>query len=1046
MPALGSRGAYTCARCEVRQLLLRRNGSTPTSFLAAVQQRRHESTDDSPFTSHEGDRTSYEQHRPVKQHYAYKSFKPDGTVSRRGKRRTERSEHLKIKSLDKDSEIIILRELPEYMARQTPTRKQDDTRDETEAESTGPTTQDIQKLFSEDLPATEEIIASIEQHKPSETVLSQAEYKKTKSILSDSFVSEQLLLYLHKKLPVDPMAIAKSNPKSKKRAHHPATNRPGTVELSSAAVTRLAISPWGPSTSKSAGTSKPKPMRPMTRRNLAKSSKTAMLDGIMRQVWGVQTEEENESRGKVEITLSPQQWGLLNTREDKDLFAALRARKFFQRTTFNRDPKKGALIIRGPRSEADLVSKLIEKAFAGASSTEINLKGLEAALYKGRAHDFEVRFSQSKLRDLMYMTRTFIHFDKDRLILEVAGFHKEHVEDATRLLVMMLDMQKLQTNRNIILPQSELLVREPIHVAGALPSWARPNQYTRLRLRYLRSKSSLLEKAHRDWSKAHSGIDVLDQIDKHIGTIAEKEIHSAKHATYWKGFMSTTPPVASYGFILKPELGSTIPEPAGIPAQEETVASDVSESAPAMEDHQAPDARLMFVKNVPALPTVMSGFERLTLTELGTRSSVEPRVIAKLIPSPLTENGAEQMQYPTISFAFALSPRTPDSFSSLQQQTAERSESQANQLLSHRVLTESDLDHLVEGHEKQQASQTSGNANVPNGSDEQGSTDPGIILPYSCDIDDKSKMVLKSIRATIREKKINVPLPDRAVDVQFTTKRIVKGKVKPLLELEEIKAFVDQIMTSMREGTDLRAPATVNIPLVRSMLNTKSQRKGTVTVPYFFAGFEHREIRRLRAAEDHKPHVPRVVQEMKGGWAITDVEGGVSGGRYIELSARQSPEMSKSAFIESALGMADFIHRVHTGSWRPKMRQLTEEYEKSMPAQTVTMPVIGGEGTLSDGTREIDPYEQDVVPFVDHDPSAQTKDPLAEAVDADEIPVINQDGALINEDDLSVNEDKGSVIEDEVFISDGVSVDEAETEAQGMEAEALRRKAMALDD
>ena len=400
MTTLATRGAYTCTRCELRQLFLRGNRQGLLSI-----QKRFESLGAQPRQQDHEDRSEAESVGRRSGQYYYKSFKP-GVGGRRGRRHVERSEQLKIKSLDKDSEVIILRDFPEHKTPRPKLRDSQDGEDrqvQQTASQEDSTSKDIQASISDKAPPTkDEIIAAIEAHRPIENIIPRAKVEQLKAELSESFLHSQIQLYLRNKLPAHTTQPKDSGPTKTKAV---------TPKKPSDTVKRLSVTPWYPKGGAPISAKRIEDTSLTLRQRLQGLGKQALLDAILRQVWGIQTEAESERLGKVEIVLSPQQWDLLNTREDKALFAALRKPRFFQRTRYDRDPRKGALVIRGPRTEAEQVAKLFETAFAEASSFEVDLNALRKAIATKDAFDLDSRPWKTKLQEIMYLTRSAIHAD-----------------------------------------------------------------------------------------------------------------------------------------------------------------------------------------------------------------------------------------------------------------------------------------------------------------------------------------------------------------------------------------------------------------------------------------------------------------------------------------------------------------------------------------------------------------------------------------------------------------------------------------------------------
>lgn len=762
---------------------------------------------------------------------------------------------LKIQALDKDLEVIVLRPLPERESTSQKVHENDENPDSEGTHDVSLTAEEIESSFTQKQPTREEIVAGIEEHRPTETVISKEAHSKIVKSLSRSYLSRQLRSYLRKRLPE----------RAESKQTHKASS--STDQTQSRPITKLAVSSFKSLSNRADSQTGAKTVSKLSQRQVSTASKSILIDAILRQVWGVRTEDEHERLGVIEIHLSRLQWGLLNTREDRVLFATLRNSKFFQRTRFDRDPRRGCLIVRGPRMEAEQVAKLFDTAFAGACSFTIDLARFKAALFGAKTHDFDRRFSQSTLQEIMYMTKTFITYSQADMVLNIAAFYPDRADEARRLVVMMLDRPRNQYNSVIHSPMNSLLAQEPINLDKVLPSWARVGQYVRNSLRNFRSQTKSLH-ALDTWAKLRPTAVVVQSAKEELRLaqrrlVADESAVQRETSPHWRTKVHKTPWTARFGALLH---------------QQELKESSNKLAKGSHSTGQCSSSSPIFADRIPALLSIASHMVDFQAKGESHRNLVNSRLLAKLIPSPLIDPDVHNtFQLPTIEFEFALC-KGNDVYADAGLETHE-----------------SHFRHL-----------------------------------HSFDIGNDSTMVLRTIRATLKETTIDVPMPHSAVDIRFSSQSVIEGNINKLLSLPEVDRFVDSIASSMRAGADLRAAPVLQIPLSRAMIpdgqvspqhvgagKTQSLDAGEVAIPYLFAGFEHREAKHLQVGSDH---FFRRLSEWTGGWTVEDVEGGVSGGRSTRLATQlnQDPNDAQiETFVDTVLLMSEMINRADTGRLRP---------------------------------------------------------------------------------------------------------------------------------
>lgn len=410
MFAPGTPRAPTCLRCRLRQALRtasRSGNHYNRAILRQDLQRRHETTaaQETPAPPRHA--------RNEDEGITWKHFSPRGKIRRiRGQRQREESESLTIKSLGKDSEVIVLRDVPER--RWEWHRLQDDSRaNETETDGKSKqslTAQEIEALFKkQQAPEQHEIDGAIERHRPQEEVLSRQAFNQKLKALLDGYNAGQLSRYLQSQIPG-----SRSSVKPRRNKATADNARPGGVE-------KVARTPWfagltsitQPISYDSRAVSTASPSVSSSATSLARSSrKQAVAEKIFRDAWNVRIEEEAEAEGELELLLTPEQWGLLHTRGASTLFAVMRSRRFYQHSRFERDGVRGAIRVLGPKAEAEDIASLFETALGEAKSFIFNLANLQSPAAPPRRRTFEQIFTRDQLQLVMSATRTYIGYDK----------------------------------------------------------------------------------------------------------------------------------------------------------------------------------------------------------------------------------------------------------------------------------------------------------------------------------------------------------------------------------------------------------------------------------------------------------------------------------------------------------------------------------------------------------------------------------------------------------------------------------------------------------
>jgi len=330
--------------------------------------------------------------------YRYKVIRPNGRIyGRSGRYQRENSERLATKSLDKDSEVIVLRDLP-YEQSGTSTKPLHSLVEPSLADSEVPSAEELEQSTKEFHRPLElhEINTAIEQHRPATNVVDKKTFQQFTKKLGQSHNLQQLLQYMHTHL------------KAKIQDHKPRKEQSSSRKYASN-VNVIIVTPW------IRGNNAPIKLRQADLgekkvTNQSISRKDAVIDAIFRKIWDIQTVEELDLRGDANVILSPLQWKLLNTRVATKLFTPFRSNNFYKRTKFTRDAKGNILRLSGPRSEVQGIIKLFQDAYASVQSSKVDLTS---------PSDSVIVEDQMKkqLEDVMQLTNTLIEYDERKRVV-----------------------------------------------------------------------------------------------------------------------------------------------------------------------------------------------------------------------------------------------------------------------------------------------------------------------------------------------------------------------------------------------------------------------------------------------------------------------------------------------------------------------------------------------------------------------------------------------------------------------------------------------------
>ncbi|KAF4552974.1 Hypothetical protein D9617_8g049870 [Elsinoe fawcettii] len=862
MSVPAARGAWTCARCRPHQSLRREllalsfstNVDSATRRLALTDHNGHQQRPDA-------DRTDRE--------YVWRKFSPENKViGRKGRRQRADAERLKIKSLDQESSIIVLRDVPEEPSEQTE-KKVQLAEDEAESGSIGDDQKvDIEKLLVKGgTPRESEIFAAIEQHRPEERQLNRTAWDTKKKALASAHTAQQLRKYLTKH--------HKQTPSVEEQARSKETS----VEDKSRLYKDIKVTPWFRSRTP---VTEPLSLEATeSTLKLTTSKKVELVDQVFRRVWNVQPIEEQDTTGELEILLTSSQWDVLQTRSAKDLFGVLRKGAFFRRIRLYHDPERGALRIRGPRKEAEALVLHFRQAFDAAVMFRVMLEPLQPLLPTSPEKTL-AKFTPRIMQDITRMTGAHVSVSRNRSAIWVAGFKNSSTDEALRIVTMMLGLSAPVNHRirKPDSPRSGLFLRSSIFPIGL-----KEIPFRREVLRAEKAEDQDFH-PHGDPEDLMSTLAQHDSKDIHISGLLQHlddGLRSRKRK-------SDEPPDVSMWSIQeqvpswRATFGSYLEEAKQNPGKQKIRRSDAYGATDT-------DSQSFFCTATPKLPLVTSWFDKLSSHEMKTATHVRNQLVAKFIPSPFPE------KYATTNFQFSPFEIVFDVKTTPEMQDADDLMRESLDRSEHRFPL-SDRKTLVLSSVEAKLREDSCVACLP------GKTvDLRFTRAVTAKADLSRFMAQEGARKYIETmtnsmkgtsdlwapKYLSVPVPRRWLSDVPPEEKSPKKKKPRLAKQAEIEAEEAEF----------------------AKLSTEAQ------CLYFFAGFETREVRQIRPNKD----LPTHMVDPSDTWTTTDVEGGMTGGKRLEFSVQQGQDQDTKSFVQRAFSMVNLITLANQGLIKPLIRK-----------------------------------------------------------------------------------------------------------------------------
>ncbi|PSK34070.1 Histone acetyltransferase rtt109 [Elsinoe australis] len=773
-----------------------------------------------------------------------------------------------VASLDQDSEVIVLRDIAEepYEVREEKEPPSDEEADKPATPVAGQDTENL--LVKGTTPKESELFAAIEHHRPKAQDINLKQWREKQRGLANAHNAPQLRQYLRKH------QIQGKAPTVARKSKTPAMK---TIDQSKLDNTHILVTPWFKTVTNS------KTALPLEAEQLVSakrvSNKQDLVDQIFRTVWKARPVEELDAKGELEIILQPNQWKLLQTRDATNLFRVLRRGVFYQRLKLDHDSLRGALRVYGPQEEAESFAQLVKEAFQSSVHRRISVAEL-AEILSCSADQALQKFTRTQLKRLEEMTRTVISANLLKQSIWISGFQETAVDEATRLIIAMLDL-KLPVNHVITGTTGRCVI--PTHAPPSLP----------IGVRYLSMFRMLFKRARHTPGSLGQDFNAPPNSDEEISI--EHIQKPARGSLMW--FENERARVLKHSPALDNKMWS-VPGNSG-PWRatfgewlQENPTQPVGVAKASREKIDAPATH--FHACVPSLSTTLSWFQRLSGAELQDGGIVGDYLVLKLIPNPYSEKHAvDNYHFPPLEIIF---------------RTIENSD--------HETDLETNLT----------------------------SEDSRFTFP----ITETKSLVLSSVNARVRQDANTVILPGKAVDVQFTRPVNAIADREKLMESQDFRVFINKVVQSYKSGAELQAPKHLRMhvprcepappaPLpVKKKERLKEQSRRAVEdaekakalvhereVMYFFLGFEHREIRRIKP---QRGHMPSHLVDESDVWTVTDVEGGIVGGRRNEFVLQQGVgNTDLDGFVQRTCSMVEFITKAHRGDIKPLLREKNVE-------------------------------------------------------------------------------------------------------------------------
>ncbi|KAF1344175.1 mitochondrial inner-membrane-bound regulator-domain-containing protein [Delphinella strobiligena] len=627
--------ASICLRCHLR-LALRRVASRPRP---SFHQRRHQYSYSVQEQDREPDRDRDRDRRDEPDYQTWMVRRISQQV-RRGNRGEptfrETTAKLPISSLNKETEVIVLRDLPKRKA-EAQTEDEEWWHEEDGLEAAEPTpsltAKDIESFTDKRKQrlSQSEVNASIENSRlgEDEYIVTEAQYDAKVDELVRAYSADQLRKY--KSSHSRPFAASKLRP-----------SNPGRTVSDSASRQDVDATPWTPldGQKQTSGDQRSSKKSPVTKRQVA--------EDILRECWGVQADSDTIILGQVNIYLLPEQLNLWLNSTTHALEALLPAGPFYRNSRLQLYPTVRTINIKGPQAEVESMLATIREAFGKSARTTIELDG---KLLGSSVPDLANIYTPWRLGHTMSLINTYAEYDGDKKSIKLSSFNKNDLDDAFRVLVSLLPLPSRNTLSNVSLIEDTDHCYITPNVNTKSLSYR--HRFTQLgRLVGTVGKKESQDAASQPHSVANQESivkKVLMQLPPRLAQVPADVSNSRhKYRSYWQRSAEQIPWRARIGLILQ---STSIPSPVDLKpssaSESQHEENKTSIFMPSFPSHLGALSELRSVGKTPSyLPTGQS---------LLRRYSIRPPVqlIAKLIPSPFTEAGTlASGALPTVELKF----------------------------------------------------------------------------------------------------------------------------------------------------------------------------------------------------------------------------------------------------------------------------------------------------------------------------------------------------------------------------------------------------------
>lgn len=519
--------------------------------------------------------------------------------------RRESYQPLKIDSLGRKTEILVLKDIPSadgYKTDPPPT---------VPGYTNKVSTTDIEAMMHDQEPSKPaEIFNAIGELRPAEDIIPRRAFDAIIKRLVKSFSPKQLGAFVKAELSRVPA------PQPVKQAQ--ASTTPA-LRAKLDPIANVKRSPWRPDEISHVDESGQNESKTQSASELKSSRKkdrnawrTQSAEKILRLVWKVQVEEEANVPGRISLSLNPEQWGLLQTKNAGELFSVLRSGRYYRNTQLVRTPND-ALCILGPQSEAEGIADLIESAFHNAKTVLINVAPLDSdrLLALGVAQN---------IRDVMGASRTYITMVRNNTALAIYAFNHSSRDKALRWILALLQRPQ-QPDASITIHDAQDCIDAPIHYRTILPSSSRLDKLVRKTVPQAAPTDSPSvshlgsgERVYKDVLKA---LRNCRSRPTKMGLGADRGIDASSH-NYWQSAETLAPWKATFGYLLH--------RPSATAALEHRSPDNPSKVQATSE----PSGWTTFAPQTPNLAKLLPSLLR---TPDSARSLFQLRV--KLVPAPL---------------------------------------------------------------------------------------------------------------------------------------------------------------------------------------------------------------------------------------------------------------------------------------------------------------------------------------------------------------------------------------------------------------------------